>query len=119
MPNHIHLVANTAEAFLLNNVMRDLKKFTSKQLIKILEAEPGGGRSWNVSNFASAVTKKHTNFKFWQAGNHVIELFTEKFLWQKINYIHKNPVKARFVGKPEDWLYSSASNYSGLVGLQT
>ena len=29
-------------------------------------------------------------------------------------YIHDNPVKAGLVEKPEDYLYSSARNYSGL-----
>ncbi|WP_237705640.1 hypothetical protein [Croceivirga radicis] len=35
----------------------------------------------------------------------------KKFLWDKINYIHNNPVVEKFVAKPECWLYSSASNY--------
>jgi putative transposase len=117
MPNHIHMVVNTEEPFLLKDVMRDLKKFTSKSIMKILEEEPEGRRAWNLSSFASAVTKKHTNYKFWQEGNHAIELLSEKFFWQKINYIHKNPVKARIVNNPEDWLYSSASNYCGKGGI--
>ena len=31
-----------------------------------------------------------------------------------MDYIHDNPVKAGIVEKPEDYLYSSASNYAGL-----
>lgn len=34
-----------------------------------------------------------------------------------MNYIHFNPVRAGWVEKPEDWLYSSARNYSGLNSL--
>lgn len=34
-----------------------------------------------------------------------------------MNYIHENPVKAGFVEKEEDYLYSSARNYAGLKGL--
>ena len=30
------------------------------------------------------------------------------------NYIHQNPVKANLCKKPEDWRYSSASDYAGL-----
>ncbi|HEX5152617.1 MAG TPA: hypothetical protein VFW07_14300 [Parafilimonas sp.] len=37
--------------------------------------------------------------------------------WQKLDYIHGNPVKAGFVEKPEDYLYSSARNYYGMKGL--
>lgn len=37
--------------------------------------------------------------------------------WQKLNYIHNNPVKAGIVEKPEDYLYSSASAYCGMKSL--
>ena len=37
--------------------------------------------------------------------------------WQKLEYIHQNPVKAGFVEKPEDYLYSSARDYHGMKGL--
>ena len=38
-------------------------------------------------------------------------MFTEKFIWGKINYIHENPVRAGLVKQQWDWVYSSASNY--------
>ena len=36
---------------------------------------------------------------------------------QKLDYIHNNPVKSGFVENPEDYLYNSARDYSGLKGL--
>jgi hypothetical protein len=56
------------------------------------------------------------NRKFWQVGNHAIELFSEKFVTDKINYIHNNPVEAGFVNEPQEWIYSSAKNYVGIEG---
>ncbi len=38
-------------------------------------------------------------------------------LSERINYIHENPVRAGWVEKAEDYLYSSARNYIGLKGL--
>jgi hypothetical protein len=35
----------------------------------------------------------------------------------KMKYIHENPVRAGIVEKPEDFLFSSARDYSGLKGL--
>jgi hypothetical protein len=32
-------------------------------------------------------------------------------LRQKMNYLHENPVRAGFVEKAEDWIYSSAAHY--------
>ena len=37
-------------------------------------------------------------------------------IWQKLDYIHFNPVKAGIVINPEDYVYSSARNYSGHKG---
>ena len=45
------------------------------------------------------------------------EIYTAEFLWQKVNYIHQNPVRAEIVARAEDYLYSSARNYAGEKGL--
>ncbi len=34
-----------------------------------------------------------------------------KIYLTKVQYIHDNPVRAGWVSKPEDWIYSSARNY--------
>ena len=34
-------------------------------------------------------------------------------IWQKINYIHANPVRGGLVAGAEDWLWSSARWYAG------
>ena len=36
---------------------------------------------------------------------------------QKLYYIHNNPVEAGFVENAEEWLFSSARDYSGRKGL--
>jgi putative transposase len=53
----------------------------------------------------------------WQNGNHLIELQSPKFFRQKLDYIHLNPVRAGWVKKPEEYLYSSATNYITNTGL--
>jgi putative transposase len=40
-----------------------------------------------------------------------IDLYSEKFLRQKLEYMHKNPVRAGLCSLPEDYLYSSAKFY--------
>lgn len=55
--------------------------------------------------------------RIWQVGNHPEDIFTEKFLWSKINYIHMNPIRSGLVSKASDYLYSSASNYVGKESL--
>lgn len=38
-------------------------------------------------------------------------------IWEKVNYIHNNPVAAGLVFRPEDYVYSSATDYAGERGL--
>lgn len=56
-------------------------------------------------------------FQFWGHDNKPIELWSNKVIHQKINYIHNNPVKAGLVFKPEDYMYSSAIDYADGQGL--
>jgi putative transposase len=42
-----------------------------------------------------------------------IELYSNKVIKQKFDYIHNNPVEAGLVFNAVDWRYSSARNYFG------
>ncbi|UKT63986.1 hypothetical protein [Pedobacter mucosus] len=42
---------------------------------------------------------------------------TNHFKEQKLSYIHNNPVEAGIVYEAEHYVYSSALNYSGGMGL--
>ena len=58
-----------------------------------------------------------TNNQFWQHNNKPIELWSNKVIFEKINYIHNNPVEAGLVFYPQDYVYSSARDYAGEQGL--
>lgn len=45
---------------------------------------------------------------------HAEHIFSNKFIKQKVDYIHFNPVKDKIVTLPEDYYFSSARNYGGL-----
>lgn len=113
MSNHIHMIVQTSEPHQIKDTIRDFKKFTSKKILFQIQNEPESRREWMLKIFEDEAehSKKHKTYKFWQVGNHAIEVFTEKFIWGKINYIHENPVRAGLVKQQWDWVYSSASNY--------
>jgi len=64
--------------------------------------------------FKETETRNNRNksFQFWRQDNQPHELYSPKFVFQKINYIHNNPVESGIVEKPEDYLYSSAKRLS-------
>ncbi len=41
MTNHIHLIARAQDGFDLSGILRDFKKFTSRQIIKMIENHSG------------------------------------------------------------------------------
>jgi hypothetical protein len=100
--------------------MRDFKKFTSKNIVKTISEIAESRREWLLKHFdyAGKYNPKIKDYKFWQDGLHPIELTSGKFIDQKINYIHQNPVEAGIVYRAEDYKISSAAQYAGeLNGL--
>ncbi len=49
----------------------------------------------------------------WERNPLAIDLFTEKIFMQKLDYIHNNPMQAKWqlCTQPEDYFYSSAKFY--------
>ena len=116
MPSHIHLIASCRAPFRLSEVMRDWKARTARQILLYLQdtGNPESRREWLLylfSYFALGKKDKQT-YQIWQHENPAIELYSEKVLSQKLDYIHLNPVRAGFVHKPEDWKFSSAPFYA-------
>ena len=120
MSNHLHLIAYAKEGFKLSAILRDFKKFTAKQIIQAITNNPKESRtSWLLTHFIEFgnLNKDNKTFQFWQRGNHPIELESPKWIYQKIDYIHLNPVRNGLVDYPEHYLYSSARDYLGQKGL--
>ena len=116
MTSHIHLLCKATNGFILSDVMRDFKRFTSKKIIQTIIEEPESRREWMLDYFskASEHLKKKQNYKVWQNGYHAEHIYSNKFILQKLNYIHNNPIKDKIVTQPEDYYFSSARNYAGL-----
>ncbi|MEO9474334.1 MAG: transposase [Cyclobacteriaceae bacterium] len=118
MSNHFHAIVST-ESELLENIMRDLKKFTSKRMIEEMIQTNDGRREWMLKKFEFAAkrVRKGVNYKVWQDGFHPIHLSSNVMIDQRLDYIHQNPVKQGRVYEPEHYVYSSAADYAGDKGL--
>jgi len=115
MTNHVHIIVQIKEDsnHELSGVIRDFKKFTAHKFIAFLEGSGESRRAWMMEVFKKFGKTKGGNRKYqiWTNNNHPIELYSPKVIWQKLDYIHQNPVKAGIADKPEEYLYSSARNY--------
>ena len=113
LDNHLHLVANGEG---LAETIKDFKSYTAQAIIQLAVAE---GKDWLLNQFKyfKAKHKKESRYQVWQEGFHPQLISSEEMLRQKVEYIHANPVRAGLVERAEDWVYSSAKNYLGEVGV--
>lgn len=116
MSSHLHILCKATEGFILSDVIRDFKKFTSKKIIQTIIEEPESRREWMLDYFEKACEhlKRNQQYKVWQDGYHAEHIYSNSFIKQKVDYIHNNPVKDKIVAYPEDFYFSSARNYAGL-----
>lgn len=104
MLNHVHLLCSSPD---LSALIRDFKKFTSKQIIQnIIATEP------QVLELFPLQNEKR---KFWQETNFPEYMESEELYFQKLSYIHNNPVKKEYVELPEHWRWSSANPHQPIT----
>ena len=109
MDNHVHLVAEAPD---LSNVIQAFKRHTARELIALAERS---GKEWLLNQFAyyRRRGKNASLHQVWQEGFHPQLVDTADLFWQKVEYIHENPVRRGYVDAPEHWRYSSARDYHG------
>lgn len=108
---HLVLIANNND---VSEILRDFKKFTNKQIIKITTDNQLEKRwNWILDIFrkASVMNSRNSNYEFWRQDNQLKELFSEMFAKQNLDYIHKNPAEARIVEKAGEYMYSTLRDY--------
>jgi len=94
MPDHFHLIVNPRDGC--------IKEFTGK--LKGLSAKAIVGK---VTDINFKFDQDELSYLVWQEGFKAIPLWSAWMIWQKINYIHANPVKARLVKAARDYRWSS------------
>jgi REP-associated tyrosine transposase len=124
MSNHIHLIIS-AKHNNLSDILRDFKKYTSKELITgIINNIKESRKEWMINIFLKEGNDNSRNkhYQLWRQENHPKELITEKFIKEKLDYLHNNPIASGLVEKAEDYLLSSAKNYylneTGLIKVE-
>lgn len=109
MPNHLHLLIWPQVAHVVSDFMRDFKRFTSGRIAR--QAKVEGKTEWLQKFEEAGSMTVRAEYKVWQDSFWEQNIYTQKFLEQKLNYIHLNPVRARICTTAEDYPYSSYRNY--------
>ncbi|MBP6390571.1 MAG: transposase [Flavobacteriales bacterium] len=120
MTSHVHLLVSSDGTSGLSDILRDLKKYTAKQLVKAIEQHPQESRrEWLLKTFREAgeQNSNNTTYQVWQQNNQPLQLERTEEVERVTEYIRQNPVKEGFVAEAEDYLYSSAYE-PGLLQLE-
>jgi len=105
MPNHMHLIWQVLGAHNPKDVQRDFLKYTAQHILKELRND----RSPVYDELL--VQGSDRKRQVWERNSKCIPVWSGKFIWQKINYIHQNPVRAGLCQCPEEYEFSSAKFY--------
>lgn len=88
MPEHVHLLTNEPAKDTLATSLQILKQLTSRQL------------------------KSPDQKQFWQRRYYDFNVSSHEKYVEKLQYIHRNPVKRGLVANPEDYRWSSFNHYA-------
>lgn len=119
MTNHVHLLARAKPGSELADIVRDLKKFTSGSIHRLIEEYATESRKeWMMELLRAAGTANGGNagFQLWQQHNKPLLMDRPEVIEKVVAYIRENPVKEGIVAKAEDYVYSSAHE-PGLLQL--
>ncbi|WP_317126184.1 transposase [Chryseobacterium pennae] len=118
MSSHVHLIFRNINGQKPETLIGD--RFTSRAIVTAIKENPTESRKEFLLDFflkEASKTSNVTQYQFWRHDNKPIELWSNRVINQKINYIHQNPVEAGLVFRAEDYGYSSAVDYSDEKGL--
>jgi REP element-mobilizing transposase RayT len=105
MINHFHLVWQINGDHSRDDVQRDFLRYTGQQILKYLRNESSPLLPMLLVN------AKDRKYQVWERNSLSIPVWSQKAIWDKLNYIHNNPVKAGLCKYPEEYKYSSAQFY--------
>jgi putative transposase len=116
MPEHVHLLIKPERTeYRISSILASMKlpvTIAAREWVvahaptflrHMLDEQPNGSRA----------------VRFWQrGGGYDRNIYTAEELWEKIRYIHQNPVRRGLVARAVDWRWSSAVDYTqGGVGV--
>ena len=121
MTNHLHLIARASDAQNLTGILNEFKKFTARLILQDIDAESEVRRHWIMKKFreAAGTFRLKDKFHVWQDANHpvLVDMTDPGALYEELEVIHEKPVRDRIVTAADEYVHSSARDYTGVPGL--
>jgi putative transposase len=106
MPEHVHMIVSEPAKTTPSKALQVLKQKVAKELLKKRRKKLLGQLSLRFED--TPTEEPH----FWQRRFYDFNVWSEKKLREKLDYVHANPVQRKLVAHPKDWPWSSWANYA-------
>jgi putative transposase len=110
MPEHVHLLISESSAVPPAKIIQVFKQRVSRRM--------RGKKRPRKGQLSLPFPEPPSQLRrFWQRRYYDFNIYSRKKLWEKLEYMHANPVEERLVQHPQDWPWSSWSNYATGKGI--
>ena len=99
MPTHMHFVTNPRDG----HINRFLAQFKPDVTLRVVEV----ARQQEAQRVLDWMAGDDQSWHLWQDSKHNLHLWSDWMIWQKINYIHNNPIRAGLAQYVDAYPYSS------------
>lgn len=110
MPEHVHLLISESPTIPPAKVVQVFKQRVSRRMRSKKRA---GNRQLSL-RFPETLGELR---RFWQRRYYDFNVYSRKKLWEKLQYMHANPVEERLVRHPREWPWSSWSFHAQGEGI--
>ena len=99
MPNHMHIIWQLHDGIIRKDFQRDLLKFTARSILQFMRMNE------DPLLTRLKVIAPDRQYQIWERNSLSIDIYSEKVLLQKMNYLHNNPLqpKWRLADLPENY----------------
>lgn len=115
MPNHIHaVIAFKQSGKSINTIVANGKRFMAYELIGLLQQQNKVNVLQQLSSWVNATDRKRNKqHEVFEPSFDRKECITDKFVEQKLNYIHQNSCRYKILlaTVPQEYVHSSAKYY--------
>jgi putative transposase len=101
LPDHMHLIVNPKDGR-IRELVGALKSLSARCIM---------GASERFSLLRNKPDMDGSTHQVWQEGFKALPLWSDWLIWQKINYIHNNPIKSGLVRSAGDYRWSSFCSF--------
>ncbi len=112
MPEHVHLLIwPPGESCDLGAILTSIKQPVARRAVRFVQSHAPEF----LPRMADLQPNRKSAFRFWQRGGGFDRnLWSPRYIWETIDYLHANPVRRGLCLRPEEWPWSRTRDYSNL-----